>query len=59
MLIGVVGDISYGPPLSGDVPKTLASTEKAKRLLGYDPLVDVREGLERTVAWCREMGDGK
>ena len=54
-IIGVEGDISYGPPLPGDVPKTEASTEKAKRLLGYEPLVGAREGLERTVAWYRDM----
>ena len=53
-IIGVDGDISYGPALPGDVPKTLASTQKAKSLLGYEPLVDAREGLERTVAWYRE-----
>jgi UDP-glucose 4-epimerase len=58
-LIGVAGDISFGPPRLGDMPKSLASTEKAKRLLGYEPLVDAREGLERTVAWYREVGDGK
>lgn len=53
-LIGVQGDISYGPPRAGDMPKSLASTEKAKRLLGYEPLVGTHEGLRRTVAWCRD-----
>ncbi len=54
-IIGTEGDISYGPPLPGDVPKTEASTEKAKKLLGYEPLVGAREGLERTVVWYRDM----
>jgi nucleoside-diphosphate-sugar epimerase len=32
------------------------SIEKAKRLLGYSPGVDLREGLTRTAAWYREQG---
>lgn len=55
-LVGVEGDITYGPPRPGDVPKTLASTAKARRILGYEPAVAAREGLERTVAWYREAG---
>ena len=52
----VDGDIRYGPVRPGDVAKTLASTEKAERLLGYEPAVAAREGLERTVTWYRELG---
>ncbi len=50
------GDIRYGPGRPGDVAKTLASTEKAQRVLGYEPAVAAREGLERTVAWFRAHG---
>jgi nucleoside-diphosphate-sugar epimerase len=32
------------------------SIEKARRLLGYDPKVDVDEGVARTVAWYRQAG---
>lgn len=32
------------------------SIEKARRLLGYDPKVDVEEGVARTAAWYREAG---
>ena len=32
------------------------SIEKAQRLLGYAPKVDVREGIERTARWYREHG---
>jgi nucleoside-diphosphate-sugar epimerase len=53
-LIGVDGDIGYGPNRLGDMPKSLASTEKAKRLLGYESGVDAHEGLKRTVAWYKE-----
>ena len=39
----------HTPPRSGDVPHTLADVSKAKRLLGYEPLVDFDEGFRRTV----------
>lgn len=32
------------------------SIEKARRLLGYSPKVDLDEGLSRTVAWYRQAG---
>ena len=50
-LTGEQGDITYGPGRVGDMPMSLASTDKAHRLLGFEPLVAAREGLERTVAW--------
>ena len=31
------------------------SIEKARRLLGYDPRVDLDEGMRRTEAWLREQ----
>lgn len=35
------------------VPRRLASTEKAKRLLGWEAQVSLEEGLERLVNWWR------
>jgi UDP-N-acetylglucosamine/UDP-N-acetylgalactosamine 4-epimerase len=35
----------------GDVAFTRADIGKAERLLGYQPLVSVQQGLERTVEW--------
>ena len=32
------------------------SIQKARRLLGYDPHVDVEEGVRRTARWYREQG---
>lgn len=32
------------------------SIEKARRLLGYEPRVDLEEGLRRTAEWYREQG---
>jgi UDP-glucose 4-epimerase len=39
----------HSPRRAGDVPHTLADIDKAKRLMGYTPLVDFDEGLRRTV----------
>lgn len=42
------------PPRAGDVHDSLASLERAERLLGYRPLVTLLEGLRRTWAWSSE-----
>jgi len=39
------------PPRQGDVRHSLASLERARALLGYEPRIGWREGLERTLAW--------
>lgn len=39
------------PAREGDVRDSLASLERAERLLGYRPLVSLAEGLEQTWAW--------
>ncbi len=43
----------HTPPRAGDVPHTLADLTKAKRLLGYTPLVAFDEGLRRTVEYFK------
>ena len=40
----------------GDVDRHYADIEKARRLFGYRPLVDLETGLVRTIAWFREQG---
>ncbi len=44
---------SYGPVRAGDIPHSLASIEKAGRLLGYKPTHTVREGMEEAIDWYR------
>jgi UDP-N-acetylglucosamine 4-epimerase len=46
--------ISYGPERSGDIPHSLASIEKASKLLEYDPKFDIRSGLKEAVTWYWE-----
>lgn len=44
-------ETTYGPPRQGDVPHSLASVEKAKSLLGYDPQFNIKTGLKEAVHW--------
>lgn len=43
----------YLPDQPGDVPITYADVSKARRLIGYEPRVPIRKGLERFVEWYR------
>jgi len=42
---------TFGPPRDGDVDHSLASIDRAKRLIGYAPWMSVRQGLAATVPW--------
>jgi UDP-N-acetylglucosamine/UDP-N-acetylgalactosamine 4-epimerase len=42
---------TYGPDRAGDILHSLASIDKAKRLLGYSPKLNVVQGLEESVKW--------
>ena len=44
---------SYGDIRVGDVPHSLASVEKAKKLLNYEPTTDVKSGLEKAFEWYK------
>jgi nucleoside-diphosphate-sugar epimerase len=47
--------IDFLPPRPWDHSgKRFGSTEKSKMTLGFEPAVDVREGLRRTIDWTRE-----
>lgn len=41
----------HGPNRLGDIPHSLASIEKAQRLLGYKPKYSMKEGLREAVEW--------
>ena len=47
-------NIEYGPNRAGDIPHSLASIDKAKELLGYDPQYSLQEGLKEAVSWYWE-----
>ncbi len=52
-LTGFRGSPAYAPSRSGDIRDSLADISLARELLGYEPQVDFREGLRRTVEWYR------
>jgi UDP-N-acetylglucosamine/UDP-N-acetylgalactosamine 4-epimerase len=39
----------YAPPRVGDIKHSLASIEKASRLFGYKPIIQMKEGLAETI----------
>ena len=45
----------YGPERPGDVKHSLADISKAKKLLGYEPLITVEEGMKKTFRWYKEQ----
>jgi len=52
-LSGIKPITTHGPGRAGDQRRTVANTEKAKQLLGYDPQTTVLEGLRAQLAWQR------
>jgi UDP-glucose 4-epimerase len=55
-LTGARLDPEHRPARAGDVRDSLASIDAARELFGYTPVVDVREGLKRTIEAFRSRG---
>ena len=51
-----INDISpiHGPNRTGDIPHSLASIDKAKRLLNYAPEYSLKDGLKAAMKWYWE-----
>ncbi len=47
-------NIVHGPNRKGDIPHSLASVDKAKRLLDYNPTHGIAQGIEEAVDWYWE-----
>ncbi|MGV0832708.1 SDR family oxidoreductase [Empedobacter brevis] len=47
-------EVIHGPNRVGDIPHSLASIEKAKTLLGYEPTHTIDKGLKEAVKWYWE-----
>jgi UDP-N-acetylglucosamine/UDP-N-acetylgalactosamine 4-epimerase len=45
-LVGVDLEIQHAKPRAGDIKDSYADISKAKRLLGFEPKVSLREGLK-------------
>jgi nucleoside-diphosphate-sugar epimerase len=54
LLTGVPVLPKHEPRRAGDVRSSLASTAKARDLIGYQASVDLDEGLRRTIAYYKE-----
>ena len=44
-------EVKYGPTRAGDIPHSLASIEKAQKLLGYAPEFSVKRGIKVAAEW--------
>lgn len=44
-------EVKYGDYRKGDVPHSLASIDKAKNLLNYNPQFSMKDGLKEAVTW--------
>ncbi|MCM2256469.1 MAG: NAD-dependent epimerase/dehydratase family protein [Vicinamibacteria bacterium] len=53
-LSGSRSEIRFVSWPNADVELRVPDIEKARKLLGYEPTVDLEEGLLRTIAWYRE-----
>ena len=63
-LSGVELEARFAEPRNGDVRHSQADISRARMVLGYQPVVQLEEGLRRTLEWYRTHGfqqcaDGK
>jgi nucleoside-diphosphate-sugar epimerase len=47
-------EVQYQPTRSGDVRDSLADIQRARELLGFEPRVGLREGLQLTIDWWKQ-----
>ena len=52
-LLGTSIAADHEPPRAGDVRDSMADISLARRDLGYDPRIEFREGLERSIEYYR------
>ena len=56
-IVGTKSQFKMMPPRAGDQQETSAQIGKARKLLGYEPKVGLREGLEKQIAWLQKHRD--
>lgn len=44
-----------GPPRQGDIRKNYSATAKVRKVLGWQPEIDLRDGLRETGAWFKSQ----
>ncbi len=55
--LGATAILERLPPQPGDVPRTWASGDKARRLLGFTPSTDISTGIARFVEWLDRQAE--
>ena len=56
-LVQMAGLYNQEVHVAGELAATIAaSIDAARRELGYDPEIELEEGMRRSIAWCREQG---
>jgi len=56
--IGKSAEIIWNDAHAADMKDTCANIEKAKHVLGWEPELDLEEGIDRTVTWYEENMTG-
>jgi UDP-glucose 4-epimerase len=56
-ILGLHLEVSYVEDKKGDVRDTWASIDKARKLLGWEPEVDITEGLAGQVEWTKTLSE--
>lgn len=54
-IIDSSSEIRYVEAQKGDAKHTLANIDLAKKLIGYEPKIDISEGLRKFVLWFKEF----
>ncbi len=50
---GILEEVVHHPERKGEVKHSLADVDLAKRVLGYEPKISIKEGLKEYVEWMR------
>ncbi len=49
---------NYKPERKGDIKNSLANISCIKKDLGYQPLISIEQGLEKSIEWYKKIADG-
>jgi UDP-glucose 4-epimerase len=58
-ITGVQAEARFLPPRAGDVRASVADLSRARELLGFEPSIDLHEGLRRTVEYFAKSGNSE
>jgi UDP-glucose 4-epimerase len=49
--------VTHGPTRQADIRRNYSAIEKIRRMLGWEPQIDLREGVELTAQWFLEHSE--